>query len=280
MTREALRDICIEKGGFETPELNDGLYCHFKGFPRIENLEAYTGLKALWLESNGLQKLENLDALTKLRCLFVQQNMISKLENLLGLVNLRILDVSQNRLVKLEGVGALPCLQTLNASKNFLCGGASVEELPRCESLTTVDLSNNSLEGEDVLDAIAGAPALISFSLTGNPVMSSSQLRKKMICRMPKLAYLDRPIFEAERIAAEAWGRGGRDAEVEARAAYQAAQKAKAQDEHQAFLDWKATKIAERLRDQGAGASGGLESSGAPSAAATPPPWDGGGGGA
>jgi hypothetical protein len=45
---------------------------------------------------------------------------------------------------------------------------------------------------------------------------------------MPRLRYLDRPVFELERSAAEAWGQGGKDAEVAARQAYAK----KKQDEH------------------------------------------------
>lgn len=204
--------------------------------------------------------------------------------------------MSQNRLTKLKHIGSLPNLQTLNASKNLLPDSAAIAELCLCASLNTLDVSNNALEGEAVLDAIAAAPALLSLALAGNPVMTTPQLRKKMIGRMPRLAYLDRPIFSAERLTAEAWGRGGHDAEVEARAQHREAQRLKARAETQAFRDWKAAKIAERLRaglpvlataespsDEGGETTNGEEppaEEGAPSAETLPseeanPPSDG-----
>lgn len=249
MTPEILREISMSNGGFETASLNDCLYLHFKGFSRIENLELYTGLKALWLESNGLQSIENLDSQTSLRCLYLQQNLICKIENLQSLESLRVLDISQNRLVKLENLGCLPNLQTINVSKNMLPDSDSINELISCRALTTVDLSNNSLDGEGIMETIAAIPCLLSLSLTGNPVMSTPQLRKKMICAMPSLTYLDRPIFEAERLASEAWGRGGRDEEIAARSAYQDRQRSKAAQEAKEFREWKAAKIAERSKD-------------------------------
>lgn len=167
-------------------------------------------------------------------------------------VSLRILDVSQNRLTKLDNIGCLPCLETLNASKNLLENSESIQELALCSNLMTLDLSNNVLnsENDDILDVISSTPKLISFNLTGNPIMKTPQLRKKFICKMPKLTYLDRPIFAPERFAAEAWGKGGRDAEVNARSEYQKIQKEKAEQETRDFKEWKARKIFEQTKKQ------------------------------
>lgn len=39
------------------------------GFHRIENLDAYVGLKVLYLEGNAFTQIEGLQALKELRCL-------------------------------------------------------------------------------------------------------------------------------------------------------------------------------------------------------------------
>jgi hypothetical protein len=46
--------------------------------------------------------------------------------------------------------------------------------------------------------------------------------RKRLTAGMKSLAYLDdRPVFEVERLAADAWAIGGAEAEKEARQKYQ-----------------------------------------------------------
>lgn len=249
MTREVLVKAATDNQGYETPHLNDQLFLHFKGFRRIENLEPYSELKALWLESNGLLQIENLDHLAKLRCLYLQQNLISSIENLGGLVSLRILDLSQNRITILENLSDLPHLQTLNVSKNLLSNADALRELTHCTSLSSVDLSHNSLDGEEVIDVLAEVPNLVSTNMVGNAVANIPQFRKKMISRIRRLGYMDRPVFEGERLAAEAWAVGGREAEIEAREQFRAAQRKKEQDERRAFREWKQQKIEEhRLR--------------------------------
>lgn len=49
-----------DNGGYTTPELNDKLFLNFHGFHRLENLEEYRGLRAIFLEGNCLDSLEGL----------------------------------------------------------------------------------------------------------------------------------------------------------------------------------------------------------------------------
>jgi len=232
MTPVLLKSVAVSSDGYETPELNDKLFLHFKGFRRIENLEPYFNLKALFLDSNGLYKIENLSHLKHLRCLYLQNNLIEKIEGLEGLQSLVTLDLSHNRLFTIEGLSTLPVLQTLNISHNYLCNPESISHLTQCVTLTNVDISNNSLEDFLVVEQVlACIPSLVSINLAGNSLVTNTpQFRKKVICAMPALRYMDRPIFEMERLVAEAWGRGGREAEIEARDAYNK----KKQDEHRA----------------------------------------------
>eukprot|EP00127_Corallochytrium_limacisporum_P005953 Clim_evm30s215 gene=Clim_evmTU30s215 len=58
ITGEFLKKLCRgTEGLYGTPSLNDTLCLHYEGFSKIEDLEEYTGLKSLWLESNGLTKI-------------------------------------------------------------------------------------------------------------------------------------------------------------------------------------------------------------------------------
>lgn len=71
MTKKVLQDLCKQHSLYRTPHLNDKLYLNFQGFLKIENLEPYSGVKALFLEGNALSTLEGLPALEELKCLCV-----------------------------------------------------------------------------------------------------------------------------------------------------------------------------------------------------------------
>ena len=143
---------CREHDGFESPELNDRLYLHFGGFRRIENLEPYTKVKALWLDSNALSTIEGLSHMRELRCLYLQQNAILRVgAGLAGLLKLQTLDLSSNRLDALDGLDQLPLLQTLVLAKNALASAATLRHLQGCLALTNLDLSDNALVGDAAL---------------------------------------------------------------------------------------------------------------------------------
>ncbi|KAJ3092696.1 Dynein assembly factor 1, axonemal [Quaeritorhiza haematococci] len=214
MTPKYLKQLCKEQKLYQTPELNDRLYLHFKGFVRIESLEPYVGLRALWLEGNGIQKIENLGEE------FLQQNCIEQIENLDELVNLDTLNLSNNLIKRIDNLGKLPVLKTLQLAHNFLRNAEDLERLVECPSLTILDLSHNKLDDVNIMEVLKKMPNLAVVNLISNPVTSKiKNYRRTMISQIPTLTYLDdRPVFEKERLAVEAWSRGGYDAEREERA--------------------------------------------------------------
>lgn len=59
MTNKYLYTLCAsdKRLYYRTPELNEKLYLHYKGFHYIKNLEQFKDLKALYLEGNGLKSM-------------------------------------------------------------------------------------------------------------------------------------------------------------------------------------------------------------------------------
>jgi dynein assembly factor 1, axonemal len=240
MTIEEIKQSCAENGGYQLPELNDKLYLHFRGFKKIENLEAYHQCKALWLDSNGLDKIEGLDALKEMRCLYMSKNLISKIEGFHNLAELIVLDLSANRIMKIENLSCCPNLDNLNISRNALSSLESIEHLKECKALRTLDIQNNRLEAnEDILDLFAALPSLVTLSVNGNEVTKIQTFRKKTIYKIPALGFLDRPIEEVERLAAVAFIENGPEAEKEARTAYRDAQNKERTDRMTSFRTWQ-----------------------------------------
>ena len=241
MTRAELTKVALSNGGYSTPYLNDSLFLSFRGYRRIESLEAYTGLKALYGESNGFTRLEGLEGLGNLRSLYLSRNLVSKIEGLGALKSLVTLDLSENRLTKIEGLSSLPNLSTLNVAKNALKDVDSIRHLVECKALTSVDLSNNCIstiggDGNDnegnfagndadditVVDLLSKCHGITALNMAGNPVVGEvSHFRKKLIVALKSLKSMDRPVFDQERAMAEAWAVGGREAEARTKKEWQ-----------------------------------------------------------
>jgi len=238
MTATAVKAICKETGGYNTMSLNEKLYLHFKGWHKIENLDEFTGARVVWLEGNGLQKIENLQPCSGLRQIYLQQNCIKEIENMHGFDELRALNLSENFIKKIENLGDLPCLETLQLNNNHITTLEDVEHLRECRAVQVLELSKCKIEDPAVIDVFEAMPNLKLLKLDGNPVIRKIPgYRKTLICRLKNLTYLDdRPVFEEERQTAEAWGRGGVEAERTERARQREFKKKKEENRHKSFL--------------------------------------------
>mgnify|MGYP001410575131 CR=1 FL=1 len=207
MTSVAVAQICKDLKLYRTPELNDKLYLHYKGFRKIENLEAYTGVRALWLEGNGLQELEGLDTCVELRSLYIQENCIEKIQNLDKCTNLATLNLNKNCIEKIENLSYFPKLETLMLSHNRLETKEDLEQIVECQPITTLDIQHNNIDDVGILDVLVQMKNLRALYLQGNPVVKKIKYyRKKMTMMLPDLRYLDdRPVFPDDRLRAVAF---------------------------------------------------------------------------
>jgi len=215
LTLEFLKNLLkSNKKYYTTPELNDSIYLHFKGFRKIENLHTFTGLKSLYMENNLISKIEGLEKCTNLICLYLHENCIEKIENLNTLVNLRILNLCGNRIKTIENLHDLVSLENLRISQNLIGknGLADLKNLTEIQNLKILDISKNYIENPDAFQEVfMKMPKLQILYFNGNEAVNKIQnYRKFVISSLKKLINLDdTPIYEDDRRFAEAFMRGG-----------------------------------------------------------------------
>ena len=108
-------------------------------------------------------------------------------------------------------------LKTLDIGDNPLEKAEDIELVKECPSICSLDLRNTYVTPDDVfLDIFAGLPEICNIMLKGTPLyMKYSQYRRKYTARLPKLNNLDdRKITSNDRLLAEAWVLGGKEAEM------------------------------------------------------------------
>merc|ERR1711934_364461 len=96
MTAANIRGLCKEHGLYLMPNLNDRLYLQDQGFRRIDNLEEYSRLRALWLDNNAIHAIENVEHLCELQCLYMRHNCLEDLSGIESITTLETIDVSGN----------------------------------------------------------------------------------------------------------------------------------------------------------------------------------------
>lgn len=123
LTNKFLRELFRKewKRYYRTPELNEKLFLHYKGFSYMKNMGQFNKLRCLYFEGNGCKSMLGLEECTELRSLFIQENIIVDIEGLDTLKELRQINLNDN-MVKIvgDGIEHADQLETLYLKRNRL----------------------------------------------------------------------------------------------------------------------------------------------------------------
>jgi dynein assembly factor 1 len=219
MTRKMIHECCRKHSLYSIPDLNDVLYLHSEGFPRIKNLDEYTGLKGLWLNNNQISMIENIAHLTQLTSLYLQNNFITDITGLDTLVNLEVLCLSCNYIGKVTGLANLRHLTTFEIDHNSVKTAELLEGILECSSIQILNLTFNQIDDIHVIDILEQMPDLRVLRIESNPIVPKTRnYRRMMITRLKALTYLDdEPVRDVDRRLVAAWNDGGGPEEMEER---------------------------------------------------------------
>merc|ERR1719235_2542962 len=100
--QEITEELIIKQNGRGEPQDRVSINLAYCGIAKIERLESFGNIQALYLQSNQISQIEGLEALTSLQFLALHDNAIWKLEGMKGLTMLNFLDVRDNQLSKID----------------------------------------------------------------------------------------------------------------------------------------------------------------------------------
>ncbi|XP_038595927.1 dynein assembly factor 1, axonemal isoform X7 [Tachyglossus aculeatus] len=148
----------------------------------------------------------------------------------------------------------LPALNSLQIAHNDIETIEDIQHLKECHSISVLDLSYNKLSDPNILSVLASMPDLRVLNLMGNSVVKKiTNYRRTVTICLKELTYLDdRPIFPKDRACAEAWARGGYQAEKEEKLKWETKEKRKIEESVQALasIKQKAEERKKKLREQ------------------------------
>ena len=169
------------------------------------------------MENNGIEAIQGIDHLVKLIILYLHQNQIQEIKGLSTLKNLCTLNISHNRIRKIEGLENLECLKTLDISHNLIVDINDCEQVIELPALTNLDIRDNQIDNHrEIVPFFTRMEKITCLYLAGNPcVRLIGHYRRAMTVCMVNLYYLDeKPIFEDDRLLAEAFVKGGKEEEM------------------------------------------------------------------
>lgn len=122
----------------------------------------------------------------------------------------------------IENLSLNTCLDSLYLKSNRVGqnGVSDLIGLLECPSIACLDIQSNRISDVEILDEVlVKMPKLKVLYMQGNEITKKiPSYRKTVIAKIPTLMYLDdRPVFEEDRRHAEAFARGGIEAEREER---------------------------------------------------------------
>eukprot|EP01063_Lacrimia_lanifica_P016534 TRINITY_DN23085_c0_g1_i1.p1 TRINITY_DN23085_c0_g1~~TRINITY_DN23085_c0_g1_i1.p1 ORF type:complete len:467 (+),score=167.06 TRINITY_DN23085_c0_g1_i1:71-1471(+) len=223
MTHDEVVRVCKELGFYSTPELNERLYLHCKGYVEIAGLEEFVNAKALWLEGNGLDEIKGLEKNTELMTIYLGRNALTEVAGLNHLKKLARVDLAENYIEKVRCGDLKGCdaLSDVSLRKNSVKTTADVEGLVDVRgTLSSLDLSHNSIADESIISFLATFPNLVSLRLMNNPIARKMPTYRKSVLRecTNLKSFDDTPVTAVERKAVEGFWRGGFDEERRVRA--------------------------------------------------------------